>query len=120
MKPTDCGKYSELNWHQIASGKLGAYAAGIGALRLSFCIGGPYGHGQQIRERANVSIKLSSMVLNHQIALVVLLEQLYRYKIEILCSLVQIEVFMKTCIPVLVIGNCSKWTRLDLSVFAAD
>lgn len=53
-------------------------AGNTGASRLSFCIGGPYGHGQQIRERANVSIKLSSMVLNHQIALVVLVEQLYR------------------------------------------
>ncbi|XP_039043286.1 putative RNA methyltransferase At5g10620 [Hibiscus syriacus] len=53
-------------------------AGNTGASRLSFCIGGPYGHGQQVRKRANVSIKLSSMVLNHQIALVVLMEQLYR------------------------------------------
>ncbi|PIA43823.1 hypothetical protein AQUCO_01800102v1 [Aquilegia coerulea] len=53
--------------------------AGItGASTLSFCIGGPYGHGKQVHERANVTIKLSSMVLNHQIALIVLLEQLYR------------------------------------------
>ncbi|KAF2286309.1 hypothetical protein GH714_013742 [Hevea brasiliensis] len=49
-----------------------------GASRLSFCIGGPYGHGQRMRKRANISIRLSSMVLNHQIALVVLVEQLYR------------------------------------------
>ncbi|XP_034683657.1 putative RNA methyltransferase At5g10620 isoform X1 [Vitis riparia] len=49
-----------------------------GAARLSFCIGGPYGHGEQLRKRANISIKLSSMVLNHQIALLVLMEQLYR------------------------------------------
>ncbi|ESR63369.1 hypothetical protein CICLE_v10009808mg [Citrus x clementina] len=49
-----------------------------GASRISFCIGGPYGHGPKMRERANVSIKLSSMVLNHQIALLVLVEQLYR------------------------------------------
>ncbi|KAJ9702201.1 hypothetical protein PVL29_004104 [Vitis rotundifolia] len=49
-----------------------------GASRLSFCIGGPYGHGEQLRKRANISIKLSSMVLNHQIALLVLMEQLYR------------------------------------------
>ncbi|XP_057959784.1 putative RNA methyltransferase At5g10620 isoform X6 [Malania oleifera] len=48
-----------------------------GASRLSFCIGGPYGHGRLLRERANISIKLSSLVLNHQIALVVLIEQLY-------------------------------------------
>uniref|UniRef100_A0A7C9DYH6 RNA methyltransferase At5g10620 n=1 Tax=Opuntia streptacantha TaxID=393608 RepID=A0A7C9DYH6_OPUST len=53
--------------------------AGItGASRLLFCVGGPYGHGRQLRQRANLSIKLSSMVLNHQIALVVLMEQLYR------------------------------------------
>ncbi|OAY54587.1 putative RNA methyltransferase At5g10620 isoform X1 [Manihot esculenta] len=58
--------------------ELVADAGNTGALRLSFCIGGPYGHGQRMRKRANKSIRLSSMVLNHQIALVVLLEQLYR------------------------------------------
>lgn len=45
---------------------------------MVFCIGGPYGHGRQLRERADVSIRLSSLVLNHEIALVVLAEQLYR------------------------------------------
>ncbi|KAK9699657.1 hypothetical protein RND81_08G187600 [Saponaria officinalis] len=49
-----------------------------GAERMLFCIGGPYGHGRQLRQRANQSIKLSSLILNHQIALVVLMEQLYR------------------------------------------
>ncbi|KAK7825801.1 putative rna methyltransferase [Quercus suber] len=53
-------------------------AGNTGASRLSFCIGGPYGHGRQLRERANISIKLSTLVLNHQIALLVLMEQLYR------------------------------------------
>ncbi|XP_015885321.3 putative RNA methyltransferase At5g10620 [Ziziphus jujuba] len=53
-------------------------AGNTGASRLSFCIGGPYGHGRLLRERANKSIKLSSMVFNHQIALLVLVEQLYR------------------------------------------
>ncbi|KAK7293562.1 hypothetical protein RJT34_16430 [Clitoria ternatea] len=53
-------------------------AGNTGASRLSFCIGGPYGHGRNLRERANLSIKLSSLVLNHQIALLVLMEQLYR------------------------------------------
>ncbi|RYR55080.1 hypothetical protein Ahy_A06g030330 [Arachis hypogaea] len=53
-------------------------AGNMGASRLSFCIGGPYGHGRKMRERANKSIKLSSLVLNHQIALLVLMEQLYR------------------------------------------
>lgn len=45
---------------------------------LVFCIGGPYGHGSHVFTRANETIRLSSMVLNHQVALIVLLEQLYR------------------------------------------
>ncbi|XP_027333041.1 putative RNA methyltransferase At5g10620 [Abrus precatorius] len=53
-------------------------AGNTGVSRLSFCIGGPYGHGRKMRERANLSVKLSSLVLNHQIALLVLMEQLYR------------------------------------------
>ncbi|KAL2517425.1 putative RNA methyltransferase [Abeliophyllum distichum] len=53
-------------------------AGNTGASSLLFCIGGPYGHGKQLRCRADVSIKLSSLVLNHEIALVVLAEQLYR------------------------------------------
>ncbi|KAG7037551.1 putative RNA methyltransferase [Cucurbita argyrosperma subsp. argyrosperma] len=66
----------EISSEQMA--ELVADAGNTGASRLAFCIGGPYGHGQQLRQRANVSIKLSSMVLNHQIALLVLMEQLYR------------------------------------------
>lgn len=51
-----------------------------GASAVVFCIGGPYGHGPQVRERANVSVKLSTMVLNHQVAFLVLLEQIYRFQ----------------------------------------
>ncbi|KAJ3698478.1 hypothetical protein LUZ61_002183 [Rhynchospora tenuis] len=50
----------------------------FGSVRLTFCIGGPYGHGSLVRERADMSIRLSSLVLNHQVALIVLLEQIYR------------------------------------------
>ncbi|KAL7159639.1 hypothetical protein ABFS83_01G041500 [Erythranthe nasuta] len=53
-------------------------AGNTGASSMVFCIGGPYGHGRQLRERADVSIRLSSLVLNHEVALVVLSEQLYR------------------------------------------
>lgn len=55
-----------------------AGAGDTGASSMVFCIGGAYGHGRQVRERADVSVKLSSFVLNHQVALVVLVEQLYR------------------------------------------
>lgn len=45
---------------------------------LVFAIGGPYGHGAEVRRRAFKTVRLSSMVLNHQVARVVLYEQIYR------------------------------------------
>ncbi|MCA9571765.1 MAG: 23S rRNA (pseudouridine(1915)-N(3))-methyltransferase RlmH [Myxococcales bacterium] len=45
---------------------------------LVFAIGGPYGHGAAVRDRAWRVVRLSSLVLNHQVARVVLYEQLYR------------------------------------------
>ena len=45
---------------------------------LVFAIGGPYGHGPAMRQRADVVMRLSAMVMNHQVARVVLCEQLYR------------------------------------------
>jgi len=35
---------------------------------LVFCIGGPYGHSMDVRSRANETLKLSDMVLNHQVS----------------------------------------------------
>ncbi|BDA49760.1 Ribosomal RNA large subunit methyltransferase H [Coccomyxa sp. Obi] len=49
---------------------------GVGA--LVFCIGGPHGHSSEVRKRADSMLRLSACVLNHQVARVVLLEQLYR------------------------------------------
>ena len=49
-----------------------------GVKRMVFAIGGPFGHDQQIRSRAWKTLRLSSMVLNHELARVVLAEQLYR------------------------------------------
>ena len=45
---------------------------------LVFAIGGPFGHGAAARARADDAIRLSSCVLNHQVARLVLAEQLYR------------------------------------------
>ncbi|KAL2508327.1 RNA methyltransferase [Forsythia ovata] len=66
------------NVNQLHRTNFAAWFHTKGASSLLFCIGGPYGHGRQLRRRADVSIKLSSLVLNHEIALVVLIEQLYR------------------------------------------
>lgn len=49
-----------------------------GAPSLTFLIGGPHGHSAFVRHRAQETIRLSDMVLNHQVAHIVLLEQLYR------------------------------------------
>jgi len=53
-------------------------AAKQGTKRLVFALGGPYGHGAEVRTQAWKTIRLSDMVLNHAIARVVLTEQLYR------------------------------------------
>jgi 23S rRNA (pseudouridine1915-N3)-methyltransferase len=43
-----------------------------------FAIGGPYGHGKELRSVAWKQLALSGMVLNHELARVVLVEQVYR------------------------------------------
>lgn len=46
--------------------------------RVVWCIGGPFGHSQAVVDRADDVIRLSNLVLNHQVANIVLLEQIYR------------------------------------------
>lgn len=53
-------------------------AARLSTRRLVFAVGGPYGHGEAARARAWRVLALSSLVLNHELARVVLVEQLYR------------------------------------------
>lgn len=53
-------------------------AALDGVQQLAFAIGGPYGHHESLRQRSHETLRLSSLVLNHQVARVLLLEQLYR------------------------------------------
>jgi 23S rRNA (pseudouridine1915-N3)-methyltransferase len=53
-------------------------ASDDGCSCLVFAIGGPYGHGEVVREAAYQTVSLSKMVMNHQVANVLLLEQLYR------------------------------------------
>jgi 23S rRNA (pseudouridine1915-N3)-methyltransferase len=55
-----------------------AQASDEGWPAVVFAIGGPYGHSPEVRERADDVIRLSSCVLNHSVARVVLLEQIYR------------------------------------------
>ncbi|MGA0853932.1 MAG: 23S rRNA (pseudouridine(1915)-N(3))-methyltransferase RlmH [Luteolibacter sp.] len=45
---------------------------------LSFLIGGSDGHGVELRESCEMVLSLSPLTMQHELALVVLLEQLYR------------------------------------------
>ena len=49
-----------------------------GADRICFVIGGPDGHADDMKTRANHIIRLGSMTWPHQLARVMLVEQLYR------------------------------------------
>lgn len=53
-------------------------AARAGSTGLVFAIGGPYGHAPAVRDRAWKVLALSRWVTNHELARVVLVEQLYR------------------------------------------
>ena len=45
---------------------------------IFFLIGGPYGLGDKIKARADVTIKLSDLTFNSEVATAVLAEQIYR------------------------------------------
>ncbi len=53
-------------------------AATSGKKRIVFVVGGAYGVTENIKQRAQLKISLSKMVLNHLIAEAVVLEQIYR------------------------------------------
>lgn len=46
--------------------------------RIVFVVGGAFGVSAAIKSRANKTIKLSDFILNHHVALVVVLEQIFR------------------------------------------
>lgn len=45
---------------------------------ISFLIGAADGHNEALRNRAHLTLRLSKMTMMHELALVVLLEQVYR------------------------------------------
>jgi 23S rRNA (pseudouridine1915-N3)-methyltransferase len=46
--------------------------------RVAFLVGGAEGHPEEVRKRADLLLALSPLTLQHELALLVLLEQLYR------------------------------------------
>lgn len=49
-----------------------------GKRKVAFLIGGADGHTEKVREESDLVLSLSSLTLQHELALVVLLEQIYR------------------------------------------
>lgn len=45
---------------------------------VAFVVGGAYGLDASVRKRAHATVRLSNLVLNHEVARIVLVEQLYR------------------------------------------
>lgn len=50
----------------------------IGKDRIVFVIGGAYGHGKVLQNRADFKLSLSSLTFNHQMVRAIFVEQLYR------------------------------------------
>ncbi|MCL2409971.1 MAG: 23S rRNA (pseudouridine(1915)-N(3))-methyltransferase RlmH [Oscillospiraceae bacterium] len=55
-----------------------ADCAGRGESKLNIVIGGSFGLHQRIKERANVRLSMSKMTFPHNLARIILLEQVYR------------------------------------------
>ncbi len=49
-----------------------------GTSRIGFVVGGPHGVAPSLRGRAGMTLSLSPMTLSHELALLVLVEQIYR------------------------------------------
>lgn len=49
-----------------------------GKSKIVFCIGGPYGFDESVRTRAQMKWSLSPLTMNHWLAAVTALEQIYR------------------------------------------
>ena len=49
-----------------------------GTSHFFFMIGGPYGNGENTRKRADLKISISAMTFTHQMARLILAEQVYR------------------------------------------
>ena len=49
-----------------------------GKKRVVFVVGGPFGLDDTVRDRADLTLSLSSLTFNHHVAKVVALEQIYR------------------------------------------
>jgi 23S rRNA (pseudouridine1915-N3)-methyltransferase len=60
------------------SSKVESVQNGEAYKKIIFLIGGPYGLSSKLKERANLKFSLSDLTFNSEVAIVVLMEQVYR------------------------------------------
>ena len=72
-----CERGKSFTSEKFASDVL-AKSGDLGHGRLVFVIGGPFGHAKEVESRADIKLRLSEMVMNHRVARIMLLEQIYR------------------------------------------
>ena len=65
-------------WHTEEFSSVVQGAMNRSCKRLIFAIGGPFGHSPELRKKAWKTMALSKMVVNHELARLILVEQLYR------------------------------------------
>lgn len=83
IRETTAGTYTvalEITGKNLSSPELAAFlqARELEAREVSFIIGGPEGLPQEIRDQADFQWSFSNLTLPHDLAMVVLLESLYR------------------------------------------
>ncbi len=72
-----CDERGESLTSKTFSKKIAALRDG-GVKRLFFLVGGPFGLPEEVKKRANLTLTLSPFVMNQEVALAVLMEQIFR------------------------------------------
>lgn len=81
VRPSDYVILLDLSGTMLSSEALSAFLEKRmveGKSSFVFLIGGPYGNGKNLKERADFSLCMSPMTFTHQMARLILSEQIYR------------------------------------------
>lgn len=81
IQDSGCVVLLDMNGKKASSEELAAWIAQktiMGTSHFYFIIGGPYGNGKNIQARADLKLSMGPMTFTHQMARLILFEQLYR------------------------------------------
>ncbi len=81
IQDSGCVVLLDMNGKKVSSEELAAWIAQetiMGTSHFYFIIGGSYGNGKNIQARADLKLSMGPMTFTHQMARLILFEQLYR------------------------------------------